>query len=105
MANMQLNAYNYFKKMNQTKSSGAKVDIIESYKNAEDSFKMGRDTPKDDETCSIALSPTKIEFLKQIPRDNLVQAGFGDLNLENESDEEEFLSQTSVNDSDYQVLL
>ena len=88
MANMQLNAYNYFKKMNQTKLSGAKVDIIiESYKNAEDSFKMGRDTPKDDETCSIALSPTKIEFLKQIPRDNLVQAGFGDLNLENESDD------------------
>ena len=35
----------------------------------------------------------------------LIQAGFGDLNLENESDEEDFLSETSVNDSDYQVLL
>jgi len=35
----------------------------------------------------------------------LVQAGFGDLNLENESDDDEFLSETSVNDSDYQVLL
>lgn len=34
-----------------------------------------------------------------------MQAGFGDLNLENESDEDEFLSQTSVSDSDYQVLL
>lgn len=43
--------------------------------------------------------------MKQIPRDVLVQAGFGDLNLDNESDEDEFLSQTSVNDSDYQVLL
>lgn len=59
----------------------------------------------EDESQSIALSQTKLDFLKQIPRDELVQAGFGDLNLGSDTDEDEFLSQTSVNDSDYQVLV
>lgn len=35
----------------------------------------------------------------------MIQAGFGDLNLDSFSDQEDFLSQTSVNDSDYQVLI
>lgn len=35
----------------------------------------------------------------------MIQAGFGDLNLDSLSDQEDFLSQTSVNDSDYQVLI
>ena len=60
---------------------------------------------KEGDSRSVAFSQTKIDFLKQIPRDVLIQAGFGDLNLENESDDDEFLSETSVNESDYQVLI
>ena len=62
-------------------------------------------TTKDNDSSVFTLSQSKIDFLKQIPRSVLTQAGFGDLNLENDSDDGEFLSQTSVNDSDYQVLI
>lgn len=67
-------------------------------------FNLSKET-EDDEGHSLALSPSKLEFLRQIPRDKMIQAGFGDLNLDSLSDQEDFLSQTSVNDSDYQVLI
>ena len=46
----------------------------------------------DDEGASVALSPSKLEFLRRIPRDKMIQAGFGDLNLDSLSDQEDFLS-------------
>ena len=91
---MQLHAYNYFKKIGfKAEKPQGRAD---QDKDAED-----RNTHNDDSDKSLGLSQTKIDYLKQIPKEQLIQAGFGDLNLDDESEDCEFLSETSVNDSDY----
>lgn len=100
LANMQLNAYNYFK--NLSKQDGTSWCIQaeklgacghQPANGADQGALIEQNTAsKDNDSHSVTLSQSKIDFLKQIPRSVLTQAGFGDLNLENDSDDGDFLS-------------
>ncbi len=50
----------------------------------------------DDFAKNIGLSQTKIDYFKQIPKKQLIQTGFGDLNLDDESVECKCLSHRKV---------
>lgn len=67
MANMQLNAYNYFRRMNQQISAGQNVgegDAAGQKAQTKDPDSAEGKESKEEDTQSIALSQTKIDFLK-----------------------------------------
>ena len=54
---MQLNAYNYFRRMSAIgENEGQLAELSKGHTGGKD--------PQDDDALSIALSPTKIDFLK-----------------------------------------
>jgi hypothetical protein len=96
------------KEINKISSFAHQIKAIKElkhiYDETENNDRAVASTMMSNENTTVDMDQTKLEFIKRIPKIQIEQLGFGNLN-EVLSQDDDFLSQSSVSQKDFEILL